>query len=157
MQTIKSKFFILFATVLTLGICSCGGDDDEDYQWNDNQNTSQTDQDQNASDESSNGNESGNNTSYEKPDISFDRVTAQKTTLRVYYKINNKKETDISEAKIYFGTNSNPHMISNASISGDRIIAFKGGLKSGTTYYVKCKATGKGGTTTTSTTKCKTK
>ena len=28
------------------------------------------------------------------------------------------------------------------------------GLKAGTTYYVKCVATGKGGTTTTSVTEC---
>ncbi len=158
MKTLRYIGIAIFAVVMCVNFAACSSDDDDDYQWDDNQNTSQTDQEQNTSGEDNNGNGSGNNTSYEKPDISFERVAAaQNTILKVYYKINNSKKAKVSKAKIYFGENSNPHMISNAHISGNLIWAERGGLKRKTTYYVKCQATGEGGTTTTSTTKCMTK
>ena len=48
---------------------------------------------------------------------------------------------------------SNPTKPVTATVSGVLITANISGLKKGTTYYVKCVATGKGGTTTTGTTK----
>ena len=96
---------------------------------------------------------SGGSTSYEKPDISFYDYTPYTTKLKVVYKINNKSNTQVSSAKIYYGTSSNPSSSVSATVSSGQISATITGLKSGTTYYVKCTATGKGGTATTSTTR----
>ena len=158
MKTLRYIGIAIFAVVMCVSFTACSSDDDDDdYQWNDNQNTSQTDQEQNTSGEDNNGNGSGNNTKAEKPDISFERVHAQRTILHVTYKINNSKKAKVSKARIYLSEQSNPHSSSNAIISGNLIWIEKGGLKRKTTYYVKCQATGEGGTTTTSTTKCMTK
>ena len=92
--------------------------------------------------------------SYEKPDVGFYDFTATKSSLKVQYKIYNRTEAGVSSAKIYYGTSGNPTAYKTATVSGTLITANITGLKSGTTYYVKCVATGKGGTTTTSTTKC---
>lgn len=92
--------------------------------------------------------------SYEKPDVGFYDFTATKTSLKVQYKIYNKDEADVTSAKIYYGTSSHLSSSKTATISGTLITATISGLKAGTTYYVKCVATGKGGTTTTSVTKC---
>lgn len=104
--------------------------------------------------DSDNNTGNGSSTSYEKPDIGFYDFTATKTSLKVQYKIYNKDEAKVTSAKIYYGTTSNPSMSKNASVSGVLITANISGLKAGTTYYVKCVATGKGGTNTTTTTKC---
>lgn len=91
--------------------------------------------------------------SYEKPDIAFNDFTAYQTKLKVVYKIYNKDKAKVTSAKIYYGTSSNPTKSISATVSGVLITANISGLKKGTTYYVKCVATGKGGTTTTGTTK----
>lgn len=93
-------------------------------------------------------------TIYEKPDIGFYDFTATKSSLKVQYKIYNKNDAKVTSAKIYYGTSSNPTKSKTATISGTLITANLSGLKAGTTYYVKCTATGKGGITTTTTTKC---
>lgn len=103
---------------------------------------------------SDNDNTGGSTTTYEKPDIGFYDFTATKTSLKVQYKIYNKDEAKVTSAKIYYGTSSNPSMSKTATVSGVLITANISGLKTGTTYYVKCVATGKGGTTTTTTTRC---
>lgn len=95
-------------------------------------------------------------TSYEKPNIAFDDYDAYTTSVKVQYRIYNKDKAKVSSAKIYYGTTSNPTASVNASVSGVLITARITGLKKGTTYYVKCKATGKGGTTTTSTSRVQT-
>lgn len=95
----------------------------------------------------------GGSTSYEKPDIGFSDFTAYQTKLKVVYKIYNKNEAKVTSAKVYYGTSSNPTKYVSASVAGVLITANISGLKKGTTYYVKCVATGKGGTTTTGTTK----
>ena len=95
----------------------------------------------------------GNSTSYEKPDIAFNDFTAYQTKLKVVYKIYNKDKAKVTSAKVYYGTSSNPTKSVSATVSGVLITANISGLKKGTTYYVKCVATGKGGTTTTGTTK----
>ena len=95
----------------------------------------------------------GGSTSYEKPDIAFNDFTAYQTKLKVVYKIYNKDKAKVTSAKVYYGTSSNPTKSVSATVSGVLITANISGLKKGTTYYVKCVATGKGGTTTTGTTK----
>ena len=95
----------------------------------------------------------GGSTSYEKPDIGFNDFTAYQTKLKVVYKIYNKDEAKVTSAKVYYGTSTNPTKSVSASVAGVLITANISGLKKGTTYYVKCVATGKGGTTTTETTK----
>lgn len=99
------------------------------------------------------GGSTGGSTSYEKPDIGFSDFTAYQTKLKVVYKIYNKNEAKVTSAKVYYGTSSNPTKYVSASVAGVLITANISGLKKGTTYYVKCVATGKGGTTTTGTTK----
>lgn len=99
-------------------------------------------------------NNDNENIDFEKPDIGFYDFTATKTSLKVQYKIYNKNEAKVTSAKIYYGTSYNPSLSKTATVSGTLITANISGLKAGTTYYVKCVATGKGGTTTTSTTKC---
>ena len=99
------------------------------------------------------GGSTGGSTSYEKPDIGFSDFTAYQTKLKVVYKIYNKNEAKVTSAKVYYGTSSNPTKSVSATVSGVLITANISGLKKGTTYYVKCVATGKGGTTTTGTTK----
>lgn len=98
----------------------------------------------------------GGTITYEKPDIDFYDFTATKTSLKVQYKIYNKDEAKVTSAKIYYGTSRNPFSSKAAIVSGTLITANISGLKVGTTYYVKCVATGKGGTTTTTVTKCMT-
>lgn len=98
----------------------------------------------------------GSSSNYEKPNIAFDDYDAYTTSVKVQYRIYNKDKAKVSSAKIYYGTTSNPTSSVNASVSGVLITARITGLKKGTTYYVKCKATGKGGTTTTSTSRVQT-
>lgn len=99
------------------------------------------------------GGSTGGSTSYEKPDIGFSDFTAYQTKLKVVYKIYNKDKAKVTSAKVYYGTSSNPTKSVSATVSGVLITANISGLNKGTTYYVKCVATGKGGTTTTGTTK----
>ena len=99
------------------------------------------------------GGSTGGSSSYEKPDIGFSDFTAYQTKLKVVYKIYNKDKAKVTSAKVYYGTSSNPTKSVSATVSGILITANISGLNKGTTYYVKCVATGKGGTTTTGTTK----
>ena len=96
----------------------------------------------------------GGSTTYEKPEIGFYDFTATKTSLKVRYRIFNQDEAKVTSAKIYYGTSSNPSTSKSATVTASMITATISGLKSGTVYYVKCSATGKGGTTTTTTVKC---
>lgn len=96
---------------------------------------------------------SSSSTTYEKPDVAYHDFTAYQTRLKVVYKIWNNDKAKVTSAKIYYGTTSNPTKYVSASVSSALITGNISGLKKGTTYYVKCIATGKGGTTTTSTTK----
>lgn len=95
---------------------------------------------------------SGSTGSYEKPDIDYYDFTAYTNKMKVVYKIHNKDKTKVSSAKIYYGTSSNPTQYVTASVTGVLITATITGLKKGTKYYVRCSATGKGGTTKTGTT-----
>lgn len=108
----------------------------------------------NENTEEETGGNTGSTATYEKPDIDFYDFTATKTSLKVQYKIYNKDKAKVTSAKIYYGTSSKPSSSKTATVSGVFITANISGLKAGTTYYIKCVATGKGGTTTTTTTKC---
>lgn len=104
-------------------------------------------------DNNTGGGNTDGSTSYEKPDIGFNDFTAYQTKLKVVYKIYNRDKAKVTSAKVYYGTSSNPTKPVTATVSGVLITANITGLKKGTTYYVKCVATGKGGTTTTDITK----
>lgn len=106
------------------------------------------------SDDNNNDEHNDRPTTYEKPELGFYDFSATKTSLKVRYQIFNQDQAKVTSAKIYYGTNSNPSSSKTATVSGVIITANISGLKAGTTYYVKCSATGKGGTTTTSTVKC---
>ena len=95
----------------------------------------------------------GTSPGYEKPEVGFYDYTPSKTSVKVQYKIYNKDEAKVTSAKIYYGTTANPTSSASATVSGVLITANLTGLKAGTQYYVKCVATGKGGTTTTDVTK----
>lgn len=114
---------------------------------------SKWDEENGKEDDNTGGGSTGGSTSYEKPDIGFNDFTATQTKLKVVYKIYNKDEAKVTSAKVYYGTSSNPTKSVSATVAGVLITANISGLKKGTTYYVKCVATGKGGTTTTGTTK----
>ena len=90
---------------------------------------------------------------YEKPDVAYYDFTAYPTKLKVVYKIWNNDKAKVTSAKIYYGTTSNPTKYVSASVSSALITGYISGLTKGTTYYVKCVDTGKGGATTTTTTK----
>ena len=102
-----------------------------------------------------NPNGNGGNTNADgAPRIGFYDFTATRTSITVRYQIFNKSEANISSATIYYGTSSNPSRSVSASIVGNYITATISGLSKGTEYYVKCKATGGGGSTTTDVVKC---
>ncbi len=99
---------------------------------------------------------SGSGSSYEKPDVDFyDYTPYGQTGLKIQYRIYNNNKANVTSAKIYYGTSS-PSRSVNATVSSNYITANITGLKAGTTYYVKCTATGSGGSTTTSTTRVST-
>lgn len=83
-------------------------------------------------------------------EIGFYDFSATKSTLKVEYRI---YSGNVKSAKIYNGTSSPSRSVS-ATVNGKMITARISGLKSGTTYYVKCVANGNGGSTTSETTKC---
>lgn len=99
-----------------------------------------------------NGNSGGGSTSYEKPDIALEDYTTYPTKIKVNYRIYNQDKAKVTSAKVYYGTNSPSKSIST-TVAGTLITTYISGLKKGTTYYVKCIATGKGGSTTSETTR----
>lgn len=94
------------------------------------------------------------NSSYEKPVIGFDSFSATKTSLTVKFRIYNKDKAGITSSTIYYGRTSNPSQSVSTSILGVFVTATISGLSKGTEYWVKCKVTGKGGTTTSDVAKC---
>jgi len=94
----------------------------------------------------------GGSTSYEKPDIALEDFTTYPTKIKVNYRIYNQDKAKVTSAKVYYGTSSPSKSIST-TVAGTLITTYISGLKKGTTYYVKCIATGKGGSTTSETTR----
>ena len=94
------------------------------------------------------------NSNADAPRIGFYDFTATQKSITVRYEIYNKDEANITSARVYYGTSSNPTSSVGASITGKYITATISGLSKGTEYYVKCKVTGSGGNTTTDVTKC---
>lgn len=100
----------------------------------------------------SSGTGGGSSTTYEKPEIGLEDYTCYTTSITVKYRIYNQDKAKVTSAKGYYGTSSASQSVS-ASVAGSLITIRITGLKKGTSYYVKCSATGKGGTTTSSSTK----
>lgn len=98
------------------------------------------------------GGSGGSSTTYEKPEIGLEDYTCYTTSITVKYRIYNQDKAKVTSAKGYYGTSS-ASISTSASVAGSLIIIRITGLKKGTTYYVKCSATGKGGTTTSDVTK----
>lgn len=98
-----------------------------------------------------NGNQTGNS-SYEKPEIGLEDFTCYATSITVKYRIYNQDEAKVTSATGYYGTSS-PSKSTSATVSGSLITIRATGLKKGTTYYIKCIAKGKGGSTTSEITK----
>ena len=92
----------------------------------------------------------GGGDSDDELEIGFYDFSATKSTLKVEYRI---YSGNVKSAKVYYGTSSPSRSVS-ATVNGKMITARISGLKSGTTYYVKCVANGSGGSTTSETTKC---
>ena len=70
-------------------------------------------------------------------------------TLRAWQE--DQERDDPSHVRITVGTPDSQRPGRYASVNGTLIKATISGLKAGTTYYVKCRATGAGGTTTSET------
>lgn len=87
----------------------------------------------------------GGDFSYEAPRIGFEYFDATQTSVTVKFEILNKAQAQVSSAQVYYGRNSNPTTSVSTSITGSIISATITGLSKGTQYYVKCKATGPGG------------
>ena len=98
--------------------------------------------------------DSGNENAGASPEIGFYDFSATKSSITVRYQIFNKDEANINNARIYYGTSSNPTSSVSANVTGVYITATITGLSKGTEYYVKCRAVGNGGSTTTDVTKC---
>ena len=150
---LKSIFFsmlLAFTAMLTPALFTSCGEDDEPLSGDVNTGGN------NPSTGGNSGGSSGGSTSYEKPDVTFDDYFPNYTSMKVSYKVWNGSKAKLQSAKVYYGTSSNPTMRANTTFTNSVIYGNLSGLKAGTTYYVKCVATGPGGTTTTSVTKCRT-
>lgn len=123
------------------------GDMEFDNSWNNNGSTGG-----NNSGGSGSSSSGGGSTSYEKPDIALEDYTTYPTKIKVNYRIYNQDKAKVTSAKVYYGTSSPSKSIST-TVAGTLITTYISGLKKGTTYYVKCIATGKGGSTTSETTR----
>lgn len=121
-------------------------DSDEEFNGNSNDNSG------GSNSRGSSGGSSGGSTSYEKPDIALEDYTTYPTKIKVNYRIYNQDKAKVTSAKVYYGTSSPSKSIST-TVAGTLITTYISGLKKGTTYYVKCIATGKGGSTTSETTR----
>ena len=99
-----------------------------------------------SEDTEDNGGNNGNY-EYERPDIAYYDYTATIKSLTVIFKIYNNDKARVSSAKGYYGKSS-ASTLTNASVSGELIYVRLSGLTNGTTYSVKCSATGPGGTST---------
>lgn len=89
----------------------------------------------------------GGATNYERPEIGLVDYTCYSTRITVKYRIYNQSEAQVSSAKVYYGTSTTNNSVT-ASVSGSLITANISGLQRNTSYYIKCTATGPGGSTT---------
>lgn len=93
---------------------------------------------------------------YEKPDIGLESYDCYTNSIIAYYRIYNPDEAKVTSAKGYYGTSSASGSV-NATILGQSLITIKfSDLKANTTYYIKCTATGKGGSESSETTRLST-
>ncbi len=97
----------------------------------------------------------GGSGDYEKPDIGLESYDCYTNSIIAYYRIYNQDEAKVTSAKGYYGTSSASKSV-NATVGGSRITVKFSGLKANTTYYIKCTATGKGGSGSSETTRLST-
>jgi len=98
----------------------------------------------------------GSSDDYEKPDIGLESYDCYTNSIIAYYRIYNHDEAKVTSAKGYYGTSSASRSVNAASIGSSLITIKFSGLKPNTTYYIKCTATGKGGTGSSETTRLST-
>jgi len=87
-------------------------------------------------------------TNYEKPDIGLESYNCYSNSIIAYYRIYNSDKAKVTSAKGYYGTSSASSAVNAYSIGTSRITIKFSNLKPNTVYYIKCSATGKGGTST---------
>lgn len=97
----------------------------------------------------------GGDSNYERPDIGLEDYTCATTSITLKYRIYNQEEAQVTSATGYYGTTS-PSRSASATVAGSLITIRISSLSKGTTYYVKCTAKGKGGSTTSETTRLST-
>lgn len=97
----------------------------------------------------------GGDSNYERPDIGLEDYTCATTSITLKYRIYNQEEAQVTSATGYYGTSSPSRSVS-ATVAGSLITIRISSLSKGTTYYVKCTAKGKGGSTTSETTRLST-
>lgn len=97
----------------------------------------------------------GGHNNYERPDIGLEDYTCATTSITLKYRIYNQEEAQVTSATGYYGTSSPSRSVS-ATVAGSLITIRISSLSKGTTYYVKCTAKGKGGSTTSETTRLST-
>ncbi len=95
------------------------------------------------------GSSGGGSSSYEKPELSFVDYDCNTTSLTAKFRIDNQSKAKVTSVKGYYGKSS-ANISTSASLSGSLITVRVSGLTKGTTYYIKCSATGPGGTATSS-------
>lgn len=88
-----------------------------------------------------------NTKNYERPEIGLEDYTCNATSITLKYRIYNQEKAEVNQASGYYGTTSSPSRAINADIAGSIITIRVTGLTRNTTYYFKCSAKGKGGTT----------
>lgn len=95
---------------------------------------------------STNGNGSSS-TGNEKPEIGLEDYTCYTTSITLKYRIYNQDKAKVTSAKGYYGKTNASRSVSG-TVTGSLISIRLTGLNKGTTYYIKCSATGAAGTTT---------
>lgn len=102
-----------------------------------------------AGNNNSGGNTNSSSSSYEKPEVRFYSADPTTTTITLKFKIDNQDKAKVTQAKVMYGETTNLSKSVTADIAGVYITATLKNLKKDTKYFVRCEATGKGGTTTT--------
>lgn len=153
-EKITFSLLLALATLVALSVFTSCGDDDDDPLLEDVNNGNGGSSSNTSG--GTTGGSSGSSTKYEKPDVTFDDYFPNYTSMKVSYKVWNGSKAKLTKVRAYYGTTSNPTRVAYATYTNSVIYGNLSGLKAGTTYYVKCVATGPGGTTTTPVTKCRT-
>lgn len=102
------------------------------------------------------GDDKNDSSDYEKPETGYYDYTPTNSSMTVKYKIYNNDKAKVQSARIYYRYDRTKYTYVEAEVSGVYITARLKGLKKNTTYFVYCKATGKGGSANSEVTQLKT-